>query len=501
MIDFYYDMIRDLRKLAKAALDEWRRDTNLATADFASDLQKWLAGVLRQMPNDGWRDELRQFVLDARHNGIELSPDSVTSLTAAIEEVQSRFLSTRAATELVQATASRPKIARFPPPAPAGHMPVHILAALPAKNVKVARNRGPSDLKGKWKGTPYDSKFELKTAVTLPDKTSVKEVTFIGGLPDFDKWAIPKDITMVLTGDAEVDRDTAERMWKKIHGDIPGEHTFHHDARFVEFKTVNGRKVAIGRMQMVPTKLHDAFAHLGSASLARRLTHHAGELTDEAKRLAKELNEEFLESNRGIIRDTATKFARQIGRGQRSLIRLIPIAGKIVGGALILVSFEADAEEHGTAGAIVRATPLLGDLVSAYDLGKEIAQRIEDNAGAALADVMERVNRPVSEARDSAAEHVVENFNELAKSLRVTNPYFEVEQLSDLVGDYFKRVRDLEMRRFVESSADYPESRYSTRMTTEQYNQELKQIDQAFERELRRVVEQPGDQQIHVPQA
>jgi hypothetical protein len=52
----------------------------------------------------------------------------------------------------------------------------------------------------------------------------------------------------------------------------------------------------------------------------------------------------------------------------------------IIGGAITLIFFKEDAEAHGVGGALIRATPLLGDLVGAYDLGSELAAEITESA-------------------------------------------------------------------------------------------------------------------------
>ena len=66
---------------------------------------------------------------------------------------------------------------------------------------------------------------------------------------------------------------------------------------------------------------------------------------------------------------------------------------------------------------------MLGDLISAHDLGSELAKQIRDDADAASDTNLKAVNAPANEAWDKASQQTIEAFNELAPQIQVTNPY------------------------------------------------------------------------------
>ena len=64
----------------------------------------------------------------------------------------------------------------------------------------------------------------------------------------------------------------------------------------------------------------------------------------------------------------------------RSIARVIPL----VSTGLAIIEFSDNVEAHGVGGAAARAVPVLGDLISAHDLGSELAKQIRDDASAGI---------------------------------------------------------------------------------------------------------------------
>jgi len=101
----------------------------------------------------------------------------------------------------------------------------------------------------------------------------------------------------------------------------------------------------------------------------------------------------------------------------RSIVRAIPL----VGTGLAVLEFTENVEAHGVGGAIARATPLLGDLISANDLGSELAKQIRDDADAAAGAAQSQRNEPSRKALEQAYRQTIDAFHELAPQIRVTN--------------------------------------------------------------------------------
>jgi hypothetical protein len=102
----------------------------------------------------------------------------------------------------------------------------------------------------------------------------------------------------------------------------------------------------------------------------------------------------------------------------RNIVRVIPIVGTT---GLAIVDFAENAEAHGVEGAVARAIPLLGDLISAYDLGSDLAKEITDEAAAMEKAAYDDANGAVREAALLANQQAAEAFEELAKQIQVTN--------------------------------------------------------------------------------
>ncbi|MBX3413284.1 MAG: hypothetical protein KF708_11390 [Pirellulales bacterium] len=286
----------------------------------------------------------------------------------------------------------------------------------------------PSDEKGTWTGEKGKSTFKLKTPIKAGNKT-VREIKYSNGLPILDAFELPgKPTHVVLTGDRIADiRNATEAWYKNNPGKVlPPGATFHHDLRNVIEETVelDGKKtkVLIGKMQLVPTEIHRTVFHEGSASAAAKIYRSLNIDVDSVKKFAKEelsrikLRNSLLaraarKMRPGIVPKSLTPF---IGRNVR---RVIPL----IGPGLAILDFAENAEAHGVAGAIARATPLLGDLIAAHDLGTELAKQITDEANAKVEKAYRDANEPVADAWQKASEQTVEAFKELAAQIEVTN--------------------------------------------------------------------------------
>lgn len=97
----------------------------------------------------------------------------------------------------------------------------------------------------------------------------------------------------------------------------------------------------------------------------------------------------------------------------------------IIGTGLAILEFADNVEAHGVAGAVARATPVLGDLISAHDLGTDLAQQIVNDANAAADANVREINARVNEAWRKANEQTLAAFRQLSPQIRVTNerPY------------------------------------------------------------------------------
>lgn len=246
-----------------------------------------------------------------------------------------------------------------------------------------------------------------------------------------DKFALPgKTATIILTGDRNADIRNAEIAWKKLNPgkELPKNATFHHDLFHLVEETVeiDGKKtkVLVGKMQLIPTKVNGIVFHQGSASVAKHFYNGLDIDVASVKKLAKD--EASLAAKGGKI---VAKAARKIVPGKiakavlpfvgRKVVRAIPL----IGTGLAIVEFADNVEAHGIGGAVVRATPLLGDLVSAYDLGSDLARQITDEANAAVDANTAALNAPVTKAWKKASEQTIEAFQELAPQIQVTNVY------------------------------------------------------------------------------
>ena len=285
----------------------------------------------------------------------------------------------------------------------------------------------PADDKGEWiGGQKGHGTFRLKTPLEANGKI-VREIEYKNRVPVLDKFALPgKSATIVLTGDSKTDIRNAERAWKNLNPgkSLPPRSTFHHDLLHVveETHTINGKKtkVLVGKMHLVPTKINQVVFHEGSAGVAKKFYQGLGidvaavkELAKAEASLAGRGSKVVAKATKKIIRGNISKgVLRFVGR---NVVRAIPIAGT----GLAILEFSDNVEAHGVGGAVARTIPVLGSLISAHDLGSDLAKQITDEANAA-AD-LRVLNADVTEAWKKASEQTIEAFHELTPQIQVTN--------------------------------------------------------------------------------
>lgn len=313
----------------------------------------------------------------------------------------------------------------------------------------------PSDDKGTWSGKKGDSTLKLKTPIKAGNKT-VREITYSNGLPILDDFELPGNTThVVLTGDRNADIRNATEAWHKNNPGkpLPPGATFHHDLRNVVEETVeiDGKKtkVLVGKMQLVPTEIHRTVFHEGSASAAAKIYRGLNIDIDAVKRFAKEeisrIGQRSSLLGRAVRRikpgSLPKSLAPFIGRNVR---RVIPL----IGPGLAILDFAENAEAHGVAGAIARATPLLGDLIAAHDLGTALAKQITDEANAKVEKAYQDANEPVADAWEKAGHQTVEAFNDLADEIEVTNDIdtngrVDAQEIADALDAYRQEMQGI----------------------------------------------------------
>ena len=65
---------------------------------------------------------------------------------------------------------------------------------------------------------------------------------------------------------------------------------------------------------------------------------------------------------------------------------------------------------------------MLGDLISASDLGSDLAKQLRDEADAAAGEAQRQLNESSRKAWEQADEQTIAAYNELAPRIQVTNP-------------------------------------------------------------------------------
>ena len=239
-----------------------------------------------------------------------------------------------------------------------------------------------------------------------------------------------KTATIILTGHSKTDIRNAKVAWQRLNPGrtLPKDAVFHHDLLHVveETLTIDGKKtkVLIGKMQLVPTEINRMVFHEGSASVARKFYEGLNVDTASLRRLAKHEASAVTHGTTKVAKAAKRIVPGKIAKGilpllGRNVVRAIPIFTT----GLAIVEFSDNVEAHGVDGAVARAVPVLGDLISAHDLGSDLAKQIIDDANAARDETYKTANAPVTEAWHKASEQTVKAFHELAPQIQVTNTY------------------------------------------------------------------------------
>lgn len=186
-------------------------------------------------------------------------------------------------------------------------------------------------------------------------------------------------------------------------------------------------------MHLVPTDINAAVFHEGSASAADKFYRGIGANMETIKTLAKEEAEKAGRMNTVVRRAVIKIKAGRIAKGilpfvGRNVLRAIPIATT----GLALLEFSDNVKAHGIGGAVARATPVLGDLIAAHDLGSDLAKQIMDEADAHAGAHLNQLNAHVLPSWEKANEQTIDAFRELAPQIHVTNqPHYDDGSLVD----------------------------------------------------------------------
>lgn len=74
---------------------------------------------------------------------------------------------------------------------------------------------------------------------------------------------------------------------------------------------------------------------------------------------------------------------------------------------------------------------MLGELISAHDLGSDLAKQITDEADASTDAAYRRINERVSESWQRASEEAVRAYDDLSRQIKVTNSGTQLGRLVD----------------------------------------------------------------------
>jgi hypothetical protein len=416
---------------------------------FEANLDTFLVTMLAsQLPAD-WREQWHAFIAEQEAEGFTVLPESVRQLEAWIESQAKRrgLLADVDAQQFLRSTKESDRRSPFVFATAASVIPPSmLLAAAPTPS-------GPSGrlpkTGGTWQGKPGDGVWKPSQPFKLSDGTMIKEVVYRDGMPVFDKWS-KGEVTIAITGQNKFDRAQALRDWQaKGGGKIPPECVFHHDGLITDTIKYKGNDVFVGRMQLIPEELNNEFPHIGSASKARRF---GGADKQLARRLADEVNE-LAAKGKGPLLKFAKRFRSLLPKVAKKVGRIIPL----VGGVLLIFDFAENVEAHGIGGAVIRATPLLGDLVTMYDMahdfGDDVKTAAEENARA----TQDAMNAKVKSAHEVAAAITVQVFRDLAAKIRVTNEYFDAQALREPIEEFYHTCFVLVNLRSEERGTSYPD--------------------------------------------
>ncbi len=306
----------------------------------------------------------------------------------------------------------------------------------------------PAGNKGTWTGEKGQSLFKLHKPINVNGKL-VHEIPYVGGVPVLDSFTLPgKTATIVLTGDHNIDRQNAKTAWSRLNPEkkIPTGATFHHDLLHAteHIVEVDGKqiKVLVGNMPLIPAAANSAVSHEGSRSLARKFYSAVGVDVGVVKKLAKE-QAMLAGVAKTVVAEAAAKIKpRTIAKGLaglvgRNVVRAIPL----IGTGLAILEFADNVEAHGAAGAVLRSTPMLGELISAHDFGTDLAKSIVDSANQSADAELQVINSAVSPAWEKASQQAIATFHELAPHIRVTNEYgptglIDAHEVADAMRSY-----------------------------------------------------------------
>lgn len=293
----------------------------------------------------------------------------------------------------------------------------------------------PSEKKGHWSGKKGESDFILKEPIDSAFG-KVDRIEFKGGFPVLDKFKSSGEApTIVVTGNPAIDQANARKMWQQVNpgAKIPENVIFHHDALHVTetLAKTDGKqmRVVVGKMFPIPPEIHAAVHHEGSAAIVRKFYKSIGaDMADVTKFAGNQAEKAsfVLDAKKAIVGgqlpDTLKPHA-----GRRRIAKAIPI----IGTGLKILTFAQDVQADGLPMAIASATPVLGDLIAAHQVGSEIAQWIVDTAKAKSITKQQEMDLQVFKARQKADEQTIAAFQELAPQIDVTNIPSEGRDLVD----------------------------------------------------------------------
>lgn len=482
------DFTKQIEGNRRALIADISRRIERAAEPFGFALDWFLADLFRgRLPAD-WRERWHAFVDEQAEHGFFVEPTSVRELEAWIE-AWARYCGLlpvenhRPVRELGgQWLAMRDAPTANTAPSSGVHV---VLAAGPPNAGGPPRGRLPrSD--GNWDGARGTSVWRPNHPIKLKNGITITKVPYRDGMPVFDEWS-KGDVKIAITGEPGFDRSNALRAWQANGGGkLPDDYVFHHDGLTTETIRYKGRDVLVGRMQLVPAGLNRRVPHIGSAAAARFF---AGKDKRELKRLAKEINEMALKGI-GPLTKVAKRFKSLLAKGAKRIGRIVPL----VGGVLVILDFTEDAEAHGIGGALIRSTPLLGDVVTLYDVASDLADEIKSGADQEFQDNLERINKTSREAHRAAASVTLQVFNDIARRVHVTNPYFDAQALRKPIENYYETVRALLFLRLENRPIRYPAGMESDKKATESpFNVKLRMVREALERAIQEQVSPPPE--------
>jgi hypothetical protein len=496
------EYVREWEERRRALVNEVLLSIEHALQPFANNLDAFLAELFSaRLPSD-WRERWYAFVAEQAELGFLVEPESVDELETWIEQ-WARFcglLPEKAVAMCVNMSSfekdsSHHKLENVPNRfAQAGDTSVQLSHLYPAIREDLGdeiqfvsashpKRRIPRT-DGRWEGTPGESIWRPKKPLVLTNGDVIDGVPYKKGMPVFNKWSIG-EVRIAITGENGFDQGQSLRDWHANGGgSVPRGYVFHHDGLDIQTIKYKGETASVGRMQLIPAELNGKIPHIGSASRARVAAPADRAL---ARMLANEINESVL-VGKGPLARIRKRFKSTLARRAKRIGRLLPI----VGGVLVVLDFTENAKAHGVGGAIIRGTPLLGDLVAAYDVGSDLADQIKSQAEADAEKRLDELNRHAREAQREAARLTADAFRELAGRVRVTNPYFAGGSIQLPLAEFYNTVQPLVFLKLEGQSISYPEDMAdSDRRLVPAFDARLRAAREILERTIRADAEAP----------